>query len=1436
MTVPPALPTRTRRSRPHRLALAVVAAVMTTGLIAPNVAFGAFDPACACGGGGGGSATPGTQSIVTPPATAGQPFSTQLTNSYGDPSSWEASSTPPGLSLSPAGVLSGTPTAAGRDQHTRATATYNGYPYIVDVYTTVASRAPGAPRSVAAVTTSSSTASVTWAAPADVGEPALTAYRITWDGGSRDVPASQLSLAVTGLTTGRSYQFSVSTVSDTGVGAPVASGAVTTASAPAAPTGLAAVLGAGSVALSWTASATNGAPVTGYLIEQQPAGGAWTPATPASVTGTAATVTGLTNGTAYAFRVSATSSAGTSPASASTSQTPSTVPAAPTVRVFDDYDGKTGVAWAAGTSDGGSPLIRWQLDFSGPDGTRSTSTTAPTTLSTTYAGLTTGVTYTVTVRAVNARGASDPATTTVTPYTVPGAPARVQVTPRAGSLAVQWDAVPLAGAPSVSYRVRWSSVAGSGVEDVSSTSTVITGLTDGLVHDVSVQALNPAGSGPATTQTGTPRRAPDSPTGVTTSPDDASTTVRWAGPAFDGGSPVTGWVVQLSRDAGTSWSTTTAAAEARSTTIDGLANGVRVLARVAAVNAAGTGAVSATATAVPYGVPEAPSDLTASPSDRGVALRWAAAAGNGSPVTGYRVTTRSPDGSTTTQTVTTASATVTDLVNGWSYRFTVTAVNARGESLVGASVTEVPRTLPAAPADLTVTPGSGSAALRWSASDDGGSPITGYQVDLFDGTSWLRVAVTSTPGRTVTGLLDGREYGFRVTAVNAVGTSSASQVVRAVPRSAPGAPTITSATPSDGRVAVAWSPPTDDGGAAVDGYVLEVRDGSGDVRSVDLAGTGLTTTVDGLRNGTAYSVQVSATTVAGVGTASTAVAVTPRTTPGAPADLALAARDGAVAASWTVPTDTGGDDVAGYLVERRVDGAWITVVGAESTTASINGLVNGTPVEIRVRAVNDAGPGLASAGSTATPRTTPDQPGTPTATPGAGSVELTWAAPAFDGGSVITSYDVEASRDGALWARTATVAATTVVVRGLDDGTPYSFRVTPVNEAGPGTASEPTTAVPRTTATAPVDLEATPGDGQVDLAWAEPLDDGGARVTGYVVQHLTRGGAWADVATVAASVGGAPSPAVVATVTGLANGTAASFRVSAVNAGGTGAASDTVTVTPRRTADEPRDLAATPGDRSVTLRWSAPLTDGGAPIVSYDVQASGADGSWTSVAAVPGTSDLAVTVGELANGTERSFRVRALNDAGVGAWSAVVASTPFVFAPEFSRPDGVSLVGATLVVGDAVVFTADHLPVGATVTLELHSVVRVLATGEVGADGTIRLVGVIPADAEAGAHELVAVLDGVGTTIAPVSVDVRIDPVVVPALGPGSLPGLETATVPGTSVAPVVTAASGTSPIPVGDLAYTGADGAAAALASALALVLAGAWLRLQSRRRAARS
>jgi hypothetical protein len=137
-------------------------------------------------------------------------------------------------------------------------------------------------------------------------------------------------------------------------------------------------------------------------------------------------------------------------------------------------------------------------------------------------------------------------------------------------------------------------------------------------------------------------------------------------------------------------------------------------------------------------------------------------------------------------------------------------------------------------------------------------------------------------------------------------------------------------------------------------------------------------------------------------------------------------------------------------------------------------------------------------------------------------------------------------------------------------------------------------------------------------------------------------------------------------VTGLTNGAAFNFQVSATNAIGTSAfsaVSNTVVPAPPATvAGAPTIGSATAGNSSATLSWTAPASNGGSAITGYSVRAF-AGATLARTQAVTGNAGSVVVTG-LTNGTAYTFDVAAVNAAGTGAASArsaaVTPRTEFV--------------------------------------------------------------------------------------------------------------------------------------------------------------------------------
>ena len=115
---------------------------------------------------------------------------------------------------------------------------------------------------------------------------------------------------------------------------------------------------------------------------------------------------------------------------------------------------------------------------------------------------------------------------------------------------------------------------------------------------------------------------------------------------------------------------------------------------------------------------------------------------------------------------------------------------------------------------------------------------------------------------------------------------------------------------------------------------------------------------------------------------------------------------------------------------------------------------------------------------------------------------------------------------------------------------------------------------------------------------------------------------------------------------------------------GNGSWSATAAGTPQTTADAPSIDLITPGNRTLSVAWSAPSNTGGAAIASYDLRyirsdaPNKTDANWTEREAIWTSGNLQYTLSGLTNGIEYDIQVRAVNAVGNGSWSATAAGTP----------------------------------------------------------------------------------------------------------------------------------------------------------------------------------
>uniref|UniRef100_A0A670XXR4 Immunoglobulin superfamily member 22 n=1 Tax=Pseudonaja textilis TaxID=8673 RepID=A0A670XXR4_PSETE len=262
-------------------------------------------------------------------------------------------------------------------------------------------------------------------------------------------------------------------------------------------------------------------------------------------------------------------------------------------------------------------------------------------------------------------------------------------------------------------------------------------------------------------------------------------------------------------------------------------------------------------------------------------------------------------------------------------------------------------------------------------------------------------------------------------------------------------------------------------------------------------------------------------------------------------------------------------------------------------------------------------------------------------------IKMKWKAPKDNGGKQVTHFIIERRIVGKKsWIKIGEIESkhTTFATDKVEEGKAYQFRILAVNSEGASEpleteevfAGNPIASQPQVT---DVSKEA------ITITWNPPANDGGSPVTGYIVERRKKGSnLWVPISK-------EPIQDTKCTVDGLLEGAEYEFHVIAVNRAGPGvpssASSSVVAKDPIKPPGQVKGLhVADSSQSSISLAWQEP--EEGDPPSGYilEMRPEGTK-EWSKCTKIP-ISGKSYTVGGLQERQKYFFRIRAVNEAGVG--------------------------------------------------------------------------------------------------------------------------------------------------------------------------------------------
>ena len=434
-------------------------------------------------------------------------------------------------------------------------------------------------------------------------------------------------------------------------------------------------------------------------------------------------------------------------------------------------------------------------------------------------------------------------------------------------------------------------------------------------------------------------------------------------------------------------------------------------------------------------------------------------------------------------------------------------------------------------------------------------------------------------------------------------------------------------TQGTASLTLAW-----DKNANAKGYIIEqYKGGKWTQIAKTSSNTAVTYTVNGLAADTTYTFRIKAYVISGESEIyGDYVRIAGKTRIANVASF----KGSAVSASAVKLDWSKNDKATGYVIEQYKGGKWTAIATTKNNTTltfTVKGLAEGTAYSFRIKSYRTVnGVTDFSEYTSVKAKTLLGNVKTFTATAtGTTAIKLDWNRNDKATGYVIEQYK------GGKWTALATTKNNTTLtftVKGLAEGTAYSFRIKSFRKTGSTTEFSEYTAIKAATLLDSVsDFKVTSVTGSwITLEWAK-----NDKATGYSIEQY-KGGKWTVIATTKNNT------TLKFTVKGLKNDTTYSFRIRAYKtAGGVTAYSDYVRIAGKtRIPNVAKFTGSAVSASAVKLDWSKNDKAKGYVIEQYK------GGKWTAIATTKNNTTLTFTVKGLAEGTTYSFRIKSFRKTG----------------------------------------------------------------------------------------------------------------------------------------------------------------------------------------------